>query len=135
MMRMLAYHATMGFALAGGLTACASTDATDQAAFAPEYLGVDIRPLDNDLANVFVSMRGARDRADVAAYADCAAADYAKKWHFGYLRHIRTRVSKTNGQWKGDAIYVFSPEKPLGEKTIDAAVRLADCTKNGIPRV
>jgi len=123
------------FAMMGGVSACASNDTVDQAVFEPEYLGVDTLVLGDDLVSLFVTMRGARNRADVAAYADCAAAGYAMDHDYGFARHVRTTIDDKNGVWSGDTVYTISAALPQGLKTIDAEVTLSDCIENGIPRV
>lgn len=105
------------------------------APFAPEYRGVQTRLLEDDLVNFIVEMRGARDRADVAAYADCAAAQYALIRGFGFARHVRTTAYEEAGIWRGDAVYTVSPTLPRGTRTIDAEVKVADCAEQGIPTV
>ncbi len=73
-------HKTLAFAaLTGALAACegGGKPVVSQAPFAPDYLGVETRLLDGDLVDFFVTMRGARDKKDVAKYAECAAAQYA----------------------------------------------------------
>lgn len=103
--------------------------------FMPEYRGVQTRLLEDDLVNFLVEMRGARDRADVAAYADCAAAQYALIRGFGFARHVRTTAYEEAGIWQGDAVYTVSPTLPRGTRTIDAEVKVADCAEQGIPTV
>ncbi|MEM1301070.1 MAG: hypothetical protein AAGH17_00690 [Pseudomonadota bacterium] len=103
--------------------------------FMPEYRGVQTRLLEEDLVNFLVEMRGARDRADVAAYADCAAAQYALIRGFGFARHVRTTAYEEAGIWQGDAVYTVSPTLPRGTRTIDAEVKVADCAEQGIPTV
>lgn len=107
----------------------------DQAPFDPSYLGVETRLLDNDLVNFQVDMRGARDNADVAAYADCAAAQYALIRGYGFARHVRTNVTEKAGVWRGDAVYTISAALPRGLKTIDAEVTVQNCAETGIPTV
>jgi hypothetical protein len=80
-------------------------------------------------------MKGARDKADVDAYARCAAAQYALIRGYGFARHVRTNVDQTGGVWRGDAIYTISASLPAGLKTIDAEVTVRDCGAQGIPTV
>lgn len=108
---------------------------TPSAGFAPEYISVQTRLLEDDLVNFLVEMRGARDRADVADYADCAAAQYALIRGFGFARHVRTTAYEEAGIWRGDAVYTVSPTLPRGTRTIDAEVKVADCAEQGIPTV
>ena len=123
-------------AAAAGLSACAPAPAPDaEAAFAPDYKGIETILLDGDLVNFRVSMQGARDNADVAAYGRCAAAQYALIRGFGFARHVRTNVDKRGSTWRGDAVYTISAALPNGIKTIDAEVTVRDCGEQGIPTV
>jgi hypothetical protein len=97
--------------------------------------GVETRLLDDDLVNFRVEMTGARDRDDVAAYARCAAAQYALIRGFGFARHVRTNVQEQGGVWVGDAVYTISPALPRGLQTLDAEVVAAACAEQGIPTV
>ena len=117
------------------LTACEQTEAVAKAAFEPKYDGIETLLLDGDLVNFRVTMRGARDEEDVAAYARCAAAQYALIRGFGFARHLRTNVAETGGNWRGDAVYTISAALPRGSKTIDAEVAVSDCSELGIPTV
>ena len=117
------------------LTACEQTKAVAKAAFEPKYDGIETLLLDGDLVNFRVTMRGARDNEDVAAYARCAAAQYALIRGFGFARHLRTNVAETGGNWRGDAVYTISAALPRGSKTIDAEVAVSDCGEQGIPTV
>ncbi len=110
-------------------------DANDKNAFAPEYQGVKTDLLDGDLVNFHVAMTGARGSADVARYAECAAAQYALIRGYGFARHVRTNIADEGGIWRADAVYTISPALPRGLKTIDAEVVAADCAENGIPMV
>lgn len=125
-----------------GLAACApAQDAADPAAqgaeaqFNPEYLGIQTMMLDTDLVDLRVTMKGARDRDDVADYARCAAAQYALIRGYGFARHVRTNVTYQGGVWRGDAVYTISAALPPGLKTIDAEVEVRDCGARGIPTV
>ena len=133
-MRARATLASVGLALAG-LAACAPRDAAEAPAraFTPEYRGIETRMLDAELVELRVEMKGARDTADVEAYARCAAAQYALIRGAGYVRHLRTNVAHRVGPWRGDAIYTISAAQPRGLKTIDAATTVADCREQGIP--
>ena len=117
------------------LTACQQTEGVAKAAFEPKYDGIETLLLDGDLVNFRVTMRGARDNEDVAAYARCAAAQYALIRGFGFARHLRTNVAETGGNWRGDAVYTISAALPRGSKTIDAEVAVSDCGEQGIPTV
>lgn len=113
--------------------------AAGQAEVAPPpdavYEGIETRLLDGDLVNFHVRMRGARTEADVAAYAECAAAQYALIRGYGFARHLRTNVAQEGGLWLADAVYTISAALPDGLKTIDAEVAVADCTERKIPTV
>lgn len=125
----------MAFAVAG-LAACGPETAPDpDAPFAPDYLGIETRLLDDDLVNLRVAMSGARDNEDVAAYARCAAAQYALIRGYGFARHVRTNVAIEGGIWRGDAVYTISPALPDGLRTIDAEVTVQNCAAEGIPAV
>jgi len=82
-----------------------------------------------------VQMTGARDNADVSAYAECAAAQYALIRGYGFARHVRTTVHEEAGVWRGDAVYTISSSLPRGLNTIDAEVTVENCTETGIPTV
>ncbi len=99
------------------------------------FEGVETRLLDDDLVNFRVEMTGARDRDDVAAYARCAAAQYALIRGFGFARHVRTNVQEQGGVWTADAVYTISPALPRGLQTLDAEVVAAACAEQGIPTV
>ena len=111
------------------------SDVVDRSDFAPEYLGIQTRLLEDDLVNLLVEMRGAQVQGDVQTYADCAAAQYALIRGYGFARHVRTSVYETSGTWRGDAVYTISPSLPRGIRTIDAEVKVADCAEQGIPTV
>jgi hypothetical protein len=135
MMQHAVHKAIAVLTLAGGLAACEPTESVEQGPFEPEYLGISTRLLDGDLVNFFVSMHGARDDADVAAYAQCAAVQYALIRGYGFARHVRTQINEKNGVWSGDSVYTISAALPQGLKTIDAEVAVTDCIENAIPRV
>jgi hypothetical protein len=134
-MRRLRHISPAVLALAAGTSGCAMTDSADPAAFAPQYDGIQTRLLDGDLVNFRVAMRGARSQADVADYAECAAAQYALIRGYGFARHVRTNVDEKGGVWSGDAVYTISPALPRGLRTIDAEVTVQNCAENGIPTV
>jgi len=120
----------------GVLFGCAGApEAAQDAAFTPAYSGIETILLDGDLVNFRVEMTGARSNEDVAAYARCAAAQYALIRGFGFARHVRTNVDKQGGTWRGDAVYTISAALPRGLKTIDAEVTVRDCGAQGIPTV
>ena len=129
------WHKTVGALACGGLIACTPSEPTAEAGFAPDYLGIQTRLLDGDLVSFLVQMRGARDNADVVAYAECAAAQYALIRGYGFARHLRTTVNEEAGLWRADAVYTISSALPKGVKTIDAEVTVDNCTETGIPTV
>jgi len=129
--------AWIGCGLAFALAGCGDTGAPPptQGAFSPSYAGIETRLLDGDLVRFRVAMAGARDVADVEAYARCAAAQYALIRGFGFARHVRTNVDQAGGIWRGDAVYTISSALPRGLKTIDAEVAVRDCGAQGIPTI
>jgi len=120
---------------AGAVSGCEAPPGGEEAAFSPDYRGVETRLLDGDLVNFHVAMAGARDKTDVDRYAECAAAQYALIRGYGFARHLRTNITQEGGIWHGDAVYTISSALPRGLKTIDAEVVAADCAENGIPMV
>ncbi len=132
-------HAAPGLAALAVLSGCAGGGAgggaVSQANFHPQYLGIKTVLLEGDLVDFLVSMKGARDPADVEAYAQCAAAQYALIRGFGFARHVRTTVAQEGGVWRGDAVYTISAALPKGLMTIDAEVTVRDCGMQGIPTV
>jgi hypothetical protein len=119
-----------------GLTACAPADEPAvEPEFVSQYQGIKTQLMDNELVNFQVTMTGARDNSDVAAYAECAAAQYALIRGYGFARHVRTNVANEAGIWSGDAIYTISPTLPEGLRTIDAEVAVRNCATQGIPTV
>ncbi len=115
--------------------AVAPAEARVDQPYDPAYEGIDTRLLDGDLVNFHVRMRHARDRDDVADYAECAAAQYALIRGYGFARHLRTNVSQEAGLWQADAVYTISAALPNGLRTIDAEVVVADCAERKIPTV
>ena len=103
--------------------------------FAPDYISIDTRLLDDDLVSFLVVMKGARSKADVADYAKCAAAQYALIRGYGFARHVRTNVEESDGLWRGDAVYTVSAALPQGVLTLDAEVVVENCKDDGIPTV
>ena len=125
----------ISFLGAAMLATCTPTEDPSQEYFAPEYLGIETRRLDDDLVSFLVRMKGARTNADVADYGKCAAAQYALIRGFGFARHVRTNVQEEGGLWAGDAVYTISAALPDGLQTIDAEVAVAECAETGIPTV
>ncbi|MBF9060980.1 hypothetical protein HKCCSP123_17495 [Rhodobacterales bacterium HKCCSP123] len=128
MLGLVAAMAAAGCAPSGG-------DPTGVPPAGVTFDGVETRLLDDDLVNFRVEMTGARTRDDVAAYARCAAAQYALIRGFGFARHVRTNVQEQGGVWVGDAVYTISPALPRGLQTLDAEVVAAACAEQGIPTV
>lgn len=121
---------------AASLSACApAADVSSMGNFDPSYQGIETILLDGDLVSFRVAMTGARDNADVEAYARCAAAQYALIRGAGFARHVRTNVAKRGETWRGDAVYTISAALPKGFRTIDAEVTVRDCGSLGIPTV
>jgi hypothetical protein len=100
---------------------------------APDYLGVSITELDPALVQFVAEVKGVARREDATTYARCAAAGYAVSKGFGFVRHVRTKVSEQGGIWRADAVYTISPNLPDGLRTIDAEVTVSDCTEQGFP--
>ena len=103
--------------------------------FRPEYRGIETTLLDGDLVQFNVAMKGARNKQDVANYAECAAAQYTLIRGFGFARHLRTNIADSGGVWRGDAVYTISAALPNGLRTIDAEVTVRNCGSLGIPTV
>tara|TARA_R110000850_G_scaffold57091_8_gene133952 strand:- start:757 stop:1125 length:369 start_codon:yes stop_codon:yes gene_type:complete len=116
------------------LAACAPPVPTAED-FIPEYKGVETVLLDGDLVQFNVAMTKARASENVAAYAECAAAQYTLIRGYGFARHVRTNVAIEGGIWRADAVYTISPSLPKGLKTIDAEVVTQNCRDKGIPTV
>ncbi len=116
------------------LAACADPAPTAEDLI-PDYLGVDTALLDGDLVRFKVAMTNALEPANVAAYAECAAAGYTLVRGYGFARHIKTDVSQEAGVWEGDSVYLISPDLPDGITKVDAEVVAANCREKGIPLV
>ncbi len=114
---------------------CDPVEPVEQDDFSPLYGGIETRLLEGDLVSFLVEMRGARGDGDVAAYAECAAAQYALIRGYGFARHVRTNVIEQAGIWRADAVYTISPALPRGLSTIDAEVTVSNCRESGIPTV
>jgi hypothetical protein len=117
------------------LLGCGDPAPVQDSGFHPVYNGIETLLLDGDLVNFRVEMTGARGTEDVAAYARCAAAQYALIRGFGFARHVRTNVDNQGGTWRGDAVYTISAALPRGTRTLDAEVTVRDCGSQGIPTV
>ncbi len=116
-----------------GLAACADAQKPDGPVKTPDYLGVEIAPLADDLVAFRVRLRGSGDATAVEDYARCTAAGYGARGGGGFLRHLRTKTDHQGGIWSADAIYSVSSELPRGLQTIDAEVTVADCQDRAIP--
>lgn len=134
--------ASLTFAAFAAGSACAAAAVVDQKAEpevspfkAMEFRGIETILLDKTMVNFRVAMKGARTNEDVAAYARCAAAQYALIRGAVYTQHVRTNVDRKRGVWLGDAIYMISATLPVGPRIIDAKVELRDCGEKGIPTV
>lgn len=123
-----------GIALAS-LSACVQGGTDKAEVFKPQYLGIRTALLEGDLVNFRVAMTGARGNSDVEDYARCEAAQYALIRGSGFLRQVRTIVNKSDGAWRGDAVYLISADLPRGNLTIDAEVAVGDCADRAIPTV
>ncbi len=99
------------------------------------YDGVETRLLDDDLVNFRAQLTGVATRADVDAYARCAAAQYTLIRGYTFARHVRTSITEEGGVWVADAVYTISPELPRGLQTLEAEFVTADCAEQGIPTV
>lgn len=130
-MRRAAIILLLALAAAG----CTASQTNTVSRDTPEYQGIDVLLLADDLVNFQVTMLGARNASEVSRYAECAAAQYTLKRGYGFARHVRTKVDEQGGIWLGDAVYTISPALPDGLKKIDAEVVAADCAENGIPMV
>ena len=116
------------------LAACTPPSPTAED-FIPDYKGVETVLLEGDLVQFNVAMTKARTPDNVAAYAECAAAQYALIRGYGFARHVRTNVAIEGGIWRADAVYTISPSLPKGLRTIDAEVVTLNCREQGIPTV
>jgi hypothetical protein len=135
MAQRLSLVATLGTATAA-LGACAPAgEVTEERGQAPVYEGVSTILLDKDLVSVTVAMRGGDGRSDVEAYGRCVVAQYALDQGFGFARQVRTIVKKDGRTWVGDAVYLISPTRPEGLRTIDVKAAVADCARLAIPTV
>ena len=99
------------------------------------YDGIETRLLDDDLVNFRAQMTGVATRADLDAYARCAAVQYTLIRGYAFARHVRTSITEEGGVWVADAVYTISPELPRGLQTLEAEVVAADCAEQGIPSV
>lgn len=122
---------------AAGLAACqpAAEGPTLQEAPPASYDGIETRLLDDDLVNVRAQMTGVASRADLDAYARCAAAQYTLIRGYSFARHVRTSITEEGGVWAADAVYTISPDLPRGLQTLEAELVAADCAEQGIPTV
>ena len=86
------------------------------APMAPPRPAGDGQSIARALERKFIRMAlgGARDEADVAAYGECAAAQYALIRGYGFARHVRTTTDEAGSRWTGDAVFVISDALPDG---------------------
>jgi len=126
-----------GAAAVAFLAACQPAPEGPTFAEAPpaSYDGVQTRLLADDLVNFRAQMTGVAGRADLDAYARCAAAQYTLIRGYPFARHVRTTITEEGGVWVADAVYTISPELPRGLQTLEAEVVAADCAEQGIPTV
>lgn len=129
--------ARLSIICAAFLAACQPTTEgpTLQQAPPASYDGVETRLLDDDLVNFRAQMTGVATRADVDAYARCAAAQYTLIRGYSFARHVRTSITEEGGVWAADAVYTISPDLPRGLQTLEAEIVAADCAEQGIPTV
>lgn len=118
-----------------GLAACTGDAPKKPGEYSPDYKGIETILLDDGIVDFRVRMTGARNNEDIAAYARCAAAQYALIRGFGFTRHVRTNVAFQGGVWRADAVYTISSTLPQGLRTLDAEVTVQDCAAQGIPTV
>ncbi|GAB5449106.1 hypothetical protein [Gymnodinialimonas sp.] len=133
----VAPSSTLTGVIAVVLVACQPVDdgPTLQEAPPASYDGVQTRLLDEDLVNFRAQMTGVASRADLNAYARCAAAQYTLIRGYSFARHVRTSITEEGGVWAADAVYTISPDLPRGLQTLEAEVVAADCAEQGIPTV
>lgn len=133
----LTFRSGAAVLLAPFLAACQPTTEGPTLSEAPPatYDGVETRLLDEDLVNFRVRMTGVATRADLDAYARCAAAQYTLIRGYPFARHVRTSITEEGGVWSADAVYTISPELPRGLQTLEVEVVAADCAEQRIPAV
>ena len=119
------------------LAACTPTEAldVDQDVFTPEYGAINTKLLDGDLVSFDVEMTGAINEADVVAFNDCVAAQYALIRGAGFVRRVRNDVKVRCCVWMETGIYTLSESHPGGVVSIDAEVAAAECRANNISTV
>ena len=117
------------------VAACTGATPEQNGEYSPDYKGIETILLDDGIVDFRVRMTGARNNEDVAAYARCAAAQYALIRGYGFTRHVRTNVEFQGGLWRADAVYTISSTLPQGLRTLDAEVTVRDCAAQGIPTV
>ncbi|WP_153010493.1 hypothetical protein [Falsirhodobacter sp. alg1] len=101
----------------------------------PSYLGVQTIRIDDELAAFRVGIDHPRASADIDAYTDCVAAQYALIRGYGYARLIRTNIDERGRAWVADAVYALSMNAPDGVRVIEAASTVAACKAQSIPTV
>ncbi|WP_424939642.1 hypothetical protein [Aliiroseovarius sp. S253] len=111
------------------------TVAEEDPAWGISYLGIQTERLDDDLVQINVRLEGEVHNENVAAYAECAAAQYTLSRGYGFARHVLTSVTQKDSIWTGKSVFWVSETLPDGLITIDAAVTAQSCFENGIPTV
>ena len=101
----------------------------------PSYGAVNTRLLEGDLVAIDVTMKNASAEADVIAFNDCAAAQYALIRGAGFVRRVTNTVNRSGRTWMGNGVYTLSDAHPGGTFTIDAAVTAQACRADNIPMV
>ena len=101
----------------------------------PSYGAVNTRLLEGDLVAIDVTMKNASAEADVIAFNDCAAAQYALIRGASFVRRVTNDVTRRGRTWRGAGVYTLSDAFPGGAFTIDAGVTAAACKAANIPTV
>lgn len=109
--------------------------AQEDPAWGIAYLGIQTERLDDDLVQINVRLEGEVHNENVAAYAECAAAQYTLSRGYGFARHVLTSVTQKNSIWTGKSVFWVSETLPDGLITINAAEKAQSCFENGIPTV
>ena len=115
------------------LAACRSTAPVTRETVS--YYGVQTGLLDNDLAQVHVTLSGTKSSEQVACYAECAAEQCTLIRGFGFASRARARVGHEAKRLSADAAYTISRSLPQGVKTIDAEVVEDACARDNIQMV
>jgi len=97
------------------------------------YSLIETEALDETLVRFQVEVEGAREDADVLAFADCVVAGHGKTEGFDYAQHVRTTLNVTRGMGTGDAVYLLSKTVPDGPIHIELPKTADACLEKGIP--